>query len=450
MGWINGLCLLAGMESPVVRVEAHRLRWPAVPFSPRDKREETAAMTRSAFAKSGRMARHAYAPLALLIVSIGLGACSKDEATPNFPVPPPEESREWLFDVTGNGPDDVYVAGNLGVMYHYDGSAWTRQDMGTTAAITTVWSAPTQTEVWAVGHGGGIWRNSGGGWGGMTSNTTANLYGIGSFDNQIMAVGANGTILRLNGSTWGGRGGTMFVLDENEAPIDTLVTDDDLSSMVAVNHYFLGGAYFDPSFEGERFGIKGTKGNVLAANTDPTLNGPWILRPLSGEALVEEEWILCMSSDPAALDRNYLGTSEGWLFRLTRNDEGKNVWQKFYPELTNDPGAGIRDIWVDANNNAYCVTDEGQVIYQTADYSFTEQTGTREVLYDNVSSFVGIWGSGPDDIYFVGYYDATIFHGVHDPVAGTFTVSEIPVEFPASKAVDSLGPGLNELGLPLR
>ena len=92
--------------------------------------------------------------------------------------------------------------------------------------------------------------------------------------------------------------------------------------------------------------------------------------------------------------------------------------------MTNDPGAGIRDIWVDIDNNVYVVTDEGQVIYQTADYNFTEQTGSRDILYDGVSSLVGIWGSGPDDIYFVGYYDAKIFHGVHDPLAGK-TIAQI-------------------------
>ena len=408
-------------------------------------------MMKIASATPGRQRRHTLLLLAGLSIALsGFGGCGDDAKSVNFPNPPAEESRKWLFDVSGNGANDVYVGGNLGVMYHFDGANWTLQNMGSTAAITTVWSPATESVVYAVGHGGRIWRNTGSGWSGMTSGTTADLYGIGSFNNQIHAVGANGTIRRLSGSTWSGAGGTMFQLDENGAPIDTLTTSEDLSSMLAVNHYFVGGAYYDPRYTGTRFGIAGTRGLVLAANSDVTLDTPWILRPLSGEALVDEEWIFAMTSDPAALDRNYLGTSEGWLFRLTRDDDGKNVWQKFYPELTDDPGAGIRDIWLDASSNVYVVTDEGKVIYQTADYNFSEGTGSRSVLYDEVGSFVGIWGSGPDNIYFVGYFDEKIFHGDHDIGAGTFTVTEIPLAFPDKSVADgSLGAGLNEKGLPL-
>ena len=389
--------------------------------------------------------------LTLLGGLLAAAGCGSDKSEVTFPGTPAEEARKWLFDVYGTAANNIYVAGNLGAMFHFDGTSWTQQNMGTSGAITTVWAPPTETTLYAVGHKGKIWRNTGSGWSGMESGTTANLYGIGSFQGQIHAVGANGTIRRLSGSNWGGVGSTMFVLDENGAPTDTLVTVEDLSSVLAVNNFFLGGAFLDPDFVGERFGITGTKGNVLAPNADLTLAADWILRPISGEQRVDSEWVLAMTSDPVDLARNYLGTSEGWLFRLVRDDNGKNVWQKFYPELTDDPGAGIRDIWVDAGNNVYVVTDEGKVIYQTADYNYIDGTGAREVLYDDVSSLVGIWGTAPDNIYMTGYYDEVIFHAVHDAGAGTFTVDRIEMLF-AAKSADggSLAPGLNEIGRPLR
>jgi hypothetical protein len=393
-----------------------------------------------------------------LFLAVGLlsalalvGGCGSDDDKVTFPDPPPETRRDWLYDVYGTAADNVFVGGNQGVMFHFDGAAWTLQNMGSTAAITTIWAPPTETTLYAVGHKGHIWRNTGSGWSGMDSGTTKDLYGIGSYQGQIHAVGAEGTIRRLTGSTWGGTGSMMVILDENSVPLDTLQVTKDLSSMLTVNHYFLGGAYFDPKFTGVRFGINGTKGNVLAPNTVPGLTTDWILRPISGDQRVDSEWVLSMSSDPATLSRNYLGTSEGWLFRLVRDDNGKNVWKKFYPEMTSDPGAGIRDIWVDAAGNVYVVTDEGKVFYQTEDYDFTAGTGRRLMLYNGPSSLVGIWGTGPDNIYFAGYYDDVIFHAVHDPLADTFTIDPISLVFP-DKATGggSTESGLDEIGRPLR
>lgn len=400
-------------------------------------------------------------PMLLIVVLLGsllsFGGCGDDDegGTVVFPKPIPQESRDWLFDVYGTAANDVYAGGNQGVMYHFDGSTWTLQGMGSTVPITNIWSPTADDRMYATGHRGHIWQNSGSGWSSMTSGTTADLYGVGSFQAKTYAVGAKGTIRALNGSSWGGTGSVMVLLDENQAPTDTLSTGHDLASVVSVNHFFLGGAYFDPRYDGVISGTNGTKGNILAPNADHEINADWILRPLSGEQRVEAEWVLCMTSDPIDLARNYLGTSEGWLFRLKRDDAGRNVWEKFYPEVTDGPGAGIRDIWVDADGNIYMVTDEGRVIYQTADYVFgsSDPDQYRQVLFDSHSSLVGIWGTGPDNIYFTGFYDEVLFHGVHvaTPGTGTFVVDEIHLAFPAKSADGgSLALGLDHIGRPLR
>jgi len=395
--------------------------------------------------------------IALLGCLLSFGACGDDSDDEGggvvFPEQPPQSSRNWIFDVYGTAANDVYAGGNRGVMYHFDGSAWTQQGMGTTAAITSIWSPTADDRMYATGHGGHIWQNTGTSWSSMTSGTSADLYSIGSFQSRVHAVGAGGTIRALNGSSWGGTGSVMFLLDDNQAPIDTLSVTKDLASVVTVNHFFVGGAYFDPGFEGELIGTRGTKGNILAPNTDDDLNADWILRPLSGDQRVEAEWVLCMTSDPVDLTRNYLGTSEGWVFRLKRDDAGTNVWEKFYPEITENPGAGIRDMWLDVDGNLYLVTDEGAVVYQTANYVFGADDANeyRQVLYDNQNSLVGIWGTGPDNIYFTGFYDEVIFHGTHDSVARTFVVDEIPLAFPAKSADSgSVALGLDHIGRPLR
>lgn len=399
---------------------------------------------RAPFHGSARAARLA---LCLLAAAALLSACSDDSSEPPFTEPPTPVAQDWLFDVQGTAANNVYACGAKGAMFHWDGAAWTAVNMGTGDAVVRMWKEDGGSTLYAVGHKGRIWRNTGSGWSGMSSGTSKNLYGIGALDGVVHAVGQDGTICRLSGSTWATTSGRMFQLNEVGVPVDTLLVAEDLASLVTVNHYFLGGAYLDPNYTAPRIGILGTRGMVLAPNTDEAFDGEWILRPLSGEQTVPHEWVLSTTSDPVDLDRNYLGTSEGWLFRLTRDDDGKNVWAKFYPEVTSNPGAGINDIWVDADNNVYLVTDEGQLVYQTADYDFSAETGRRVVLYDGISRLTGVWGTGPDNLWMVGYDEETILHAAHDTGTDDCTVTTTTVDFP-NKSAGTLG-GLDHLGRPL-
>lgn len=205
--------------------------------------------------------------MAFVLTTIVLfsGGCSDDAADPPFPTQPVPEPRDWLFSVYGTSANDIYAAGVRGVMFHYDGNAenqWTLVPSGTNSAITRIWGSGDGT-IYAVGHNGLVIRSSGGSWSGMTSGTTQNLYGIGRFKGDIHACGAEGTLLKLNGSTWGGTPGLSWILDETGAPTDTLRFSEDLSSLVTVNSFFVGGAYNDPRYIGEYEGMLGTKGGVF-------------------------------------------------------------------------------------------------------------------------------------------------------------------------------------------
>jgi hypothetical protein len=390
--------------------------------------------------------------LCLLSAVVLLSSCSDESSDPPFTNPPVPEAQNWLFDVHGTSANDVYACGAKGAMFHFDGAAWSAVDMNTPDAIVRMWKEGAGNTMYAVGHKGRIWQNAGGAWTAMASGTSQNLYGIGSLGGVVHAVGQDGTICRLSGSTWTTIAGSMFQLNEVDVPVDTLLVAEDIESLVTVNHYFLGGAYIDPNYTGSRTGILGTRGMVLAVNTDTAFDGEWILRPISGEQIVPHEWVLCTTSDPADLSRNYLGTSEGWLFRLTRDDEGKNVWQKFYPTLTSNPGAGINDIWLDTAGNIYMVTDEGQVVFQTMDYDYSTDSGRRVVLYDGVARLTGIWGSDPGDLWIVGYGEEVILHGSHDQGSDIFLTTVVGVEFPDKEFPDryagSMG-GADHFGRPL-
>jgi hypothetical protein len=407
----------------------------------------------SALTGTGNLPARLAIPALMSVLLLGsvvlMGACSKDAEDPVFPVPPKTEPRNYLYDVFGTAPNNVWACGARGVMFHYNGntdSTWTLVPTGATTDITDIWG-PGDGSLYAVGHRGRIWRNSGMTWSSMESGTTMDLYSLGQFDGVIHAAGFEGTLRRLNGSTWGGAPTRMMILDENDAPTDTLTFAEDLASLTTVNSYFVGGAFKDPDFVGERIGTEGTLGMVLAPNEVDTLDTDWILRPISGEQVVPDEWVYCTTSDPVTLSRNYLGTSEGWLFRLTE-DRGKKVWSKYFPSVTSDPGRGIRDIWLDGLNNVYMVTDEGTVVFQNADYKFGDPGAVREVLYDGPASLVAIWGTSPDNLFIVGDIDDTLLRCSHNTATGEFTVVPIKVVFPEAKAFAE-GMALDKFGHPL-
>ncbi len=376
--------------------------------------------------------------LGILLCSLAwLTACNSDDNI-TFPTPPPQEPMNWLFDITGTAGDDIWACGNTGAMFHFDGSQWQYKDMGTDKPIVKMYRADDGT-IYACGHGGGIWRESNGSWSAMDSGTDKDLYGIGSYLGNIHACGRDGVLRRLAGNTWSDVPRNVMILrDEQGAPQDTLYQKEDVVALLTVNYFAIGGAYLNPGYDGPYIGILGTRGMILAEDNEYD----WILRPLGGDELYKEEWVISSFSDPEVPRNNYFGTSEGWLYRL--NDD--NSWVLNLPKVTNDPHGGIRGIWLDAQKNAYLATDEGQLVFQTEDYDFIAGTGSRTTLVDLPVPFTAIWGTDPGNLYLVGLFENKIIHASHDQATGDLTWEEIPVTFPAKSGggvfVDPLGRSL--------
>jgi len=79
---------------------------------------------------------------------------------------------------------------------------WQPESSGTGAVLTSVWG-DRPNNVFAVGGGGVIRYFGGGGWAGMTSNTTQDLQAVwGSGDDDVFAVGNLGTIVHFDGTSW--------------------------------------------------------------------------------------------------------------------------------------------------------------------------------------------------------------------------------------------------------
>lgn len=61
-----------------------------------------------------------------------------------------------LTGVYAIAPNDVYAVGDNGTMVHYDGSAWTPVNVGTSDDITDVWGVSSNLVYASAGHPGAV------------------------------------------------------------------------------------------------------------------------------------------------------------------------------------------------------------------------------------------------------------------------------------------------------
>jgi hypothetical protein len=133
----------------------------------------------------------------------------------------------WLRGIWGSGPNDVYVVGGRSagggnaeetgvyVIIHYDGTSWTTMSSGTAYQfLENVWGSGPN-DVFAVGADGTILHYDGTTWTEVAAGITGHwLYGVwGSASNDVFAVGDGGTILHLNSAIETTAAGTDGVID---------------------------------------------------------------------------------------------------------------------------------------------------------------------------------------------------------------------------------------------
>src|SRR5438874_866513 len=123
----------------------------------------------------------------------------------------------WLYDPIGDGAgiagvwgasgSDVFAVGDSGLVFHYNGSAWSAQvkgsqDNGSPVVFASVWGS-SGIDAFTVGDFGAIAHYDGTTWTFQPSPTTAHLFGVwGTTGSDVFAVGDDGTIVHYNGTTW--------------------------------------------------------------------------------------------------------------------------------------------------------------------------------------------------------------------------------------------------------
>jgi hypothetical protein len=93
---------------------------------------------------------------------------------------------------------EVYLAGDMGAIYHYYGGSWQDETLGNTGDLNGLWAA-IPTDVWVVGDNSKIARSSGDGkWVDVPTNAIANFRAVwGSDAANVYVVGTGGAILHF-------------------------------------------------------------------------------------------------------------------------------------------------------------------------------------------------------------------------------------------------------------
>jgi uncharacterized protein YjdB len=107
-----------------------------------------------------------------------------------------------LLDVWSSSPTHALAVGELGFVFRWDGTSWTRQLAPTLERLNTVWAASEQLAFIGGDHGV-LLRWTGGAWTETASPTTEHIYALWGADaTHVWAVTEGGEILRWDGSAW--------------------------------------------------------------------------------------------------------------------------------------------------------------------------------------------------------------------------------------------------------
>lgn len=105
--------------------------------------------------------------------------------------------------------NDVYAAGDFGLLARFNGSSWTTQNWSPGVAFEDMWGSGGIVR--AVGHSLTIVRFDGGWVSDYTKTSTSTLYGIHGIGADIWATGSSPTLLYHNGMSWKSIGAQVSV-----------------------------------------------------------------------------------------------------------------------------------------------------------------------------------------------------------------------------------------------
>lgn len=105
-----------------------------------------------------------------------------------------------LTAISGTGPSDIWVGGDEGLLYHWNGTAWTKQASPSTGDIDDLWTSSNGT-VWMAGSS--VYRRSGANWVPATNAPPGTHRIAGTTDSDVWVTDyATRVVSRWNGTSW--------------------------------------------------------------------------------------------------------------------------------------------------------------------------------------------------------------------------------------------------------
>ena len=373
-----------------------------------------------------------------------------------------------FWGVWADGDDNLFVVGDNGAVFHFDGDAWARQSSGTTLPLHAVWGvAPdrvfavgwmgviatfdgtdwqvvkggdidpdskafagtstnlplfglwgrTADEVWAVGDNGRIVHFDGQSWKEQESGTEAHLRHVYGFnDGTLYAVGVHGTVLRGDGDGW------------EIQDVGTRTNLVRLWGRSADDVYAVGGQYDAQrnGFSGDLLQFDGNRWQTMSP-VEPVPRLRALCGDRDGLLVVGDQGTICHVDGRGRWRRQDSGTRHDLCdvvskdgdrlvivgdfgTVLSRGDE-RLASEAATAETSPAPGTGVR--WRSAGQK---VTD--RVLWSVWGASATDIFAVGEagsiIHYDGnswsametptSSHLHGVWGRSADDVYAVGQF----------------------------------------------
>lgn len=417
-----------------------------------------------------------------------------------------EGVRRTLYDVWGSSPTDVYASGD-GVVLHYDGVTWEEVDTGLGAEWRGVsgsgpndvllagelgyfndadvgrfngatWSSITPpavsgntyyVEVWSahssaaffVGIPGRISFWNGASLTDMSSGVNTALVDVwGVSENEVFAVGGAGAFLRYNGSVWSSlvdvpaNGTTEFV-----RAVYGFAGNDVYVAGNGVTHFDGANLSTILAGEGQITGLWESGGdNVLILGGDtfrydgatavqedfgglvvPTLTAAWgppdhiVAVSTEGSAFLYDgsSWGAMTTNNNASLN-DVWGSSEQDVFAVGRSGTILHFNGSAWGGMASGTDADLRSVWGTARDNVYAVGADGTIVHFDGVSWATQTSGTDAFLSD-------IFGFDASHIYVVTGESLLLGDGV------TWTFTPIKIDGNVQRVFSAAGTAPNDL-----
>jgi hypothetical protein len=120
---------------------------------------------------------------------------------------PIEPDRDWPdSDADGSAPDDIWITGLNGELFHWNGSKLESTRLWKLHPIDAIWEDPSGDTAWAVGHLGTILRRDASGWSekkdGVPDSRDHYSWVTGSGEADIWAGGFRVSTIHWDGTSW--------------------------------------------------------------------------------------------------------------------------------------------------------------------------------------------------------------------------------------------------------